>query len=67
MVGFLACLNRNYMKNQVSSHSSIIYCYEFLDIDPLGITRFSAYFQRNTRFRETLLIANFGRNLVIET
>ena len=46
-------VNRNYMKNQVSSDRFIICCYEFLDIDPLGITRFSAYFQRNTRFRDT--------------
>ena len=46
-------VNRNYMKNQVSSHKFMICCYEFLDIDPSGITRFSVYFLRNTRFRDT--------------
>ena len=46
-------VNRNYMENQVSRHRFIICCYEFLDIDLFGITRFSAYFQRNTRFRDT--------------
>ena len=46
-------VNRNYMKNQVSSHKFIICCYEFLDIDLFGITRFSAFFQRNTCFRDS--------------
>ena len=38
-------VNRNYMKNQVSSHRFIICCYEFLDIDLLGITRFQPIFK----------------------
>ena len=46
-------VNRNYMKNQASSHRFIICCYEFLDSDQLGITRFSDNFQRNSRFRDT--------------
>ena len=45
--------NRDYMKNQLSSHRFIICYYEFPDIDLSGITRFSAYFRRNTRFRDT--------------
>ena len=46
-------VNRNYIKNQISTHRFINCCHEFLDIDQLGISRFSAYFQRNTRFCET--------------